>query len=61
MELLKESDGKDSVVIYISSEKRMKRLPPSRHVSVQQELILKLTEILGENNVKVVEKSIENL
>ncbi len=61
LELLKESDGKDSVVIYISSEKQMKRLPPSRHISVQPELIHNLSEILGENNVKVVEKSIENL
>ena len=61
LELLKESDGKDSVIIYISSEKQMKRLPPGRSISVRPELVSKLKEQLGENNVKVVEKSIEKL
>lgn len=60
-ELLRDSDGKDSVVIYISSEKQMKRLPPGRSISVRPELVSKLKEQLGENNVKVVEKSIEKL
>ena len=60
-ELLRDSDGKDSVVIYISSEKQMKRLPPNRNIAIVPETIQKLTKLLGENNVKVVEKSIENL
>ena len=60
-ELLKDSDGKDSVVIYISAEKQMKRLPPSRNVAVTPEIVNRLTKFLGENNVKVVEKNIENI
>lgn len=61
MELLKSSDGRDSIVIYISSEKLMKRLPPNWNIGIIPEIINKLTNFLGENNVKVVEKSIENL
>lgn len=60
-ELLKDSDGKDSIVIYISGEKQMKRLPPSRNIAVTPETINRLTKFLGENNVKVVEKNIENI
>ena len=48
-------------MIYISSEKQMKRLPPNRNIAIVPETIQKLTKLLGENNVKVVEKSIENL
>ena len=60
-ELLKDSDGKDSIVIYISAEKQMKRLPPGRNIAVTPEVINRLTKFLGENNVKVVEKNIENI
>lgn len=60
-ELLKDSDGKDSVVIYISAEKQMKRLPPGRSIAVTPEIVNRLTKFLGENNVKVVEKNIENI
>lgn len=59
--VLEDSDGKDQIVIYISSEKQMKRLPPSRNIAIMPEIINRLTKFLGENNVKVVEKSIENL
>ena len=38
----------------------MKRLPPSRNIAIMPEIINRLTKFLGENNVKVVEKSIEN-
>ncbi|MGN0484257.1 MAG: DNA polymerase III subunit alpha [Lachnospiraceae bacterium] len=55
---LADSDGKDSVVFYIAAEKAMKRLPPSRTVKADQALVNSLTNILGENNVKVVEKNI---
>ncbi len=60
-ELLEESDGNDGIVVYISNERRMKRLPPSRNVAIMPEMLNILTKVLGENNVKVVEKSIENL
>ncbi len=60
-ELLKESDGNDSIIIYISGEKQMKRLSPSRNIAIMPEIINRLTKFLGENNVKVVEKNIEKL
>ncbi len=57
--MLHDSDGNDSVVIYISSVKAMKRLPASQNIRVNPEIVNNLTNFLGENNVKVVEKSIE--
>ena len=58
-ELLHDSDGKDSVVIYISSIKAMNRLPESHNIRVNDEIVNNLTNFLGKNNVKVVEKNIE--
>lgn len=58
--MLHDSDGKDSVVIYISAIKAMKRLPASQNIKADTEIVNNLTNFLGENNVKVVEKSIEN-
>lgn len=58
-ELLKNSDGKDEVVIYIRDQKAMKKLPPSRNVNIDRDLIAGLSAVYGENNVKVVEMSIE--
>ena len=58
-EMLHDSDGKDSVVIYISSIKAMKRLPESQNVCADMVLVNNLTNFLGKNNVKVVEKNIE--
>ena len=57
--MLHDSDGKDTVVLYISSIKAMKKLPASQNIRVNPELVNNLTNFLGENNVKVVEKSIE--
>mgnify|MGYP004500479109 FL=1 len=58
--MLAGSDGRDEVIIYLAAEKRMKRLPKSRSIHVEPGLIRTLFGFLGENNVKVVEKSIEN-
>ena len=57
--MLHDSDGKDSVVIYISSIKAMKKLPESQNVCADTTLVNNLTNFLGKNNVKVVEKNIE--
>ena len=59
-EELKFSDGNDSVVIYIKNPRAIKRLPPAKNVAVTEELVDKLRAEYGENNVKVVEKGIEN-
>lgn len=61
LEMLKRIDGNDQIAIYISGEKLIKRLPSSRNISISPEVINNLTNFLGENNVKVVEKSIEKL
>lgn len=58
-ELLKNSDGKDEVVVYIRDQKAMKKLPPSRNVKIDRDLITGLSAAYGENNVKVMEMSIE--
>ena len=60
-ELLKDSDGKDPVVVYIRSPKAIKRLGQGKTVKADQTLIGKLYEKYGQANVKVVEKSIEKL
>lgn len=58
--LIADSDGGDRVVIYLSAEKAMKRLPPSKTVCIEESLLNTLTKNFGEKNVKVVEKAIEN-
>lgn len=60
-ERMKDSDGDEEVVIYISCVKAMKRLPASRNVVLNQELIERLEAFLGKNNVKVVEKSLQTI
>ena len=58
--MLRDSDGADAVVLYLSKEKAVKRLPASRNVLVNEALLKTLRAAFGENNVKVVEKAIEN-
>ena len=60
LELLHDSDGSDEVVIYVANPKLLKRLGKNRTIRINTELVNNLTKFLGENNVKVVEKSIEN-
>lgn len=57
--ILHDSDGNDAVVIYISSIKAMKKLPPSQNIRVNGEIMSALSGFLGKKNVKVVEKGIE--
>ena len=53
--LLADSDGEDAVVVYLSAEKAMKRLPPSRNIKIDAGLLESLSGCFGENNIKVVE------
>ncbi len=59
--VLSEFDGNDVVVIYCEQEKQMKKLPKSRNVRIDKELIQKLKTIYFEENVRIIEKSIENI
>ena len=56
---LSDSDGNDSVVIYVKSPKAIKRLPANRNIKINDALLEKLYKAYGDSNVKVVEKSIE--
>ena len=57
--LLDEYDGNDMVVIYCEEEKCMKRLPKSRSVKANNDLIQRLITNYSEENVRITEKSIE--
>ncbi|MBS5063329.1 MAG: DNA polymerase III subunit alpha [Hungatella hathewayi] len=61
MDCLKMSEGSDSVIIYLAKEKAKKVLPANWNVSGGPELVVALSEIVGEKNVKVVEKTIEKI
>ncbi len=49
----------DTVCIYLSQEKAVKKLPKSRNISINSDSLQKLYEKFGQENVKVTEKSIE--
>ncbi|MBP3487369.1 MAG: DNA polymerase III subunit alpha [Roseburia sp.] len=59
LSMLRDSDGNDAVIIYISAIKAVKKLPPSQSIRIDEEIVNNLTNFLGKNNVKVVEKNIE--
>lgn len=58
-DMLRDSDGKDNVVIYVEEPKSIKRLPPNRNVCANKELLEKLCGEFGENYVKIVEKTVD--
>lgn len=58
---LKLWEGRDSIVIYLEEERQKKILPSNRNVNAAPQLVERLEEILGKNNVKVVAKTIEKL
>ncbi|MCQ2081833.1 MAG: DNA polymerase III subunit alpha [Lachnospiraceae bacterium] len=51
--LLKTSDGRDNVVIYLDEEKSMKNLPPSYSVDAKGAVVDSLRELFGEESIKV--------
>ena len=59
-EMLRDSDGRDGVVIYLTKEKAVKRLPVDRNIHVDGDILAKLNQYFGESRIKVVEKAIEN-
>lgn len=58
---LKDSEGDDSVIIYLEKERAKKVLPSNRNVDADNRLIEILTKKLGEINVKLVEKKLEKI
>ena len=51
--LIAQSDGQDVVVIYIRDKRLKKELPKSMCVNASDELMIKLSERFGEDNIKV--------
>ena len=49
-----QSDGNDTIVIYLEDSKQMKTLPPNRNIKADGEVLERLKGMLGENNVRVV-------
>ena len=60
-DLIKTSDGNDEIVIYVKDVKAIKRLGKNYSVKVENGLIEYLNDLINEENVKVVEKNIENI
>ena len=59
MDRLRGSDGKDLVVMYLKKERQLRRLSENWSVDAKEPLVSELCAILGENNVRVVQKGIE--
>ena len=59
MAALRDSDGKDRVIMYLKEERKMRRLSENWAVLAGPDLLGCLYRILGEKNVKVVQKVIE--
>ena len=59
MAILRDSEGKDRVAMYLKEEKAIRRLSENWKVCADAELRKKLCGVLGEENVKVVQKSLE--
>lgn len=49
-----DSEGNDSVVIYIEETRQRKTLPPNRNIKADSAVLDKLRALFGEENVKVV-------
>lgn len=61
LKVLHDSEGNDSVVIYVAEPKAIKRLSANYNIQISEDILGKLYEKFGKTNVKVVEKNIEKL
>ncbi|MCI9480332.1 MAG: DNA polymerase III subunit alpha [Lachnospiraceae bacterium] len=61
LRLIHDSDGSDPVVLYAAAERSTKRLGAGKTVLAEGELLARLRQRFGSDNVKVVEKRIEKL
>ena len=59
MECLKTREGSDQVVIWLAKERAKKILPANWNVCCDKELLEELTKILGEKNVRAVQKGLK--
>ncbi|MFV0528186.1 MAG: DNA polymerase III subunit alpha [Lachnospiraceae bacterium] len=54
LQLLSDSDGTDRVVVYIKQEKAVKRFKANRSVAINEELLDRLYQSYGEENIRIV-------
>lgn len=52
--VIRESDGKDGVVVYVENPKMIKRYPANYNVDASKELLDSLKACFGEDNIKLV-------
>ena len=57
--ILRGSDGHDTVIIYLEKERAKKVLPANWHVAASAAVTESLGKIIGEKNVKVMEKGLK--
>lgn len=61
LEDLRQSPGKDSVVIFLRDVKAMKKLPAAYHVEITDLWLESMRKKYGDSNVKVVQRVLKNL
>ena len=61
LDILRMEEGQDAVIIYLKKERAKKILPASWRVCANKPMRESLYPLLGENNVKVVEKGLKRL
>ena len=49
-----ESEGKDSIIIYLEDTKQIKQLPPNRNIHADSAVLDVLRAMLGQDSVRVV-------
>ncbi len=59
MPVLRMTEGNDTVIIYLSKERAKKVLPPNWKISAGKATRERLMEIIGADNVKLVEKGLK--
>lgn len=59
LEVLKLSEGNDTVVIYLEKERAKKILPPAWKICANETMMERLKNMVGENNIKLVEKGLK--
>ena len=59
LEVIRNSDGNDTLIIYCKADKAKKVFPRNMRINADAEMVNQLSEKYGADNVKVVEKNIE--
>lgn len=60
MAVLRESEGKDRVVMYLKKERKLRRLSPSWAINAQGRLLEELYTLLGEKMSKLCKKPLKS-